>query len=508
VIGKVCQRGGDVGRLLAYLFREGLAGERGLSSPHTAPRLVGAWDGTAGLEPALTASGGRDVRALASALNAPLLLAGLDRAEWKTARAVYHLALSAADTDRTLTDDQWAQIAAEFLDRIGIAPRGDEAAVRWVAVRHADDHVHVVATLARQDGRRVWPRNDFYRAREACLAVERRLGLRATSPADRTGPRETTRPELRRHQADQQRAAQAGLPPPPGPARVVLRRRVRAAAASADDLQGFLGHLERDGTMVRLRYSQRDPEQVTGYAVALPGRGDDAGGPVWFGGGKLAPDLTLPQLQARWIGGPGARAGSGQSPLRETGTRAPKLTAEQRAAIFAEVGAALHEATEHLYAGGGGADDVAWAAGDAVAAFARITDGRRRAGPTTLAAEAFERAARPARRAVPNSSVPSRRLRTASTALGALRVVLPSETRRLHTLLGQLDALVRAVGRLREVQGRAAQAAAARAAAEHLDTVLHAQQPARPAAAATPQLLFPTAARATAPPRGAPGRAR
>jgi hypothetical protein len=84
VIGKVCQRGGDVGRLLAYLFREGLAGERGLSSPHTAPRLVGAWDGTAGLEPALTASGGRDVRALASALNAPLLLAGLDRAEWKT----------------------------------------------------------------------------------------------------------------------------------------------------------------------------------------------------------------------------------------------------------------------------------------------------------------------------------------------------------------------------------------------------------------------------------------
>jgi len=241
LIGKVCRRGGDVGRLLAYLFREGLAGERGLSSPHTAPRLVGAWDGTAGLEPAVTASGGRDVRALASALNAPLLLAGLDRAEWKTARPVYHLALSAADTDRTLTDGQWAQIAAEFLDRIGIAPRGDEAAVRWVAVRHADDHVHVVATLARQDGRRVWPRNDFYRAREACLAVESRLGLRATSPADRTGPREITRPELRRHQADQQRAAQAGSPPPPGPARVVLRRRVRAAAGSADDLKGFLG---------------------------------------------------------------------------------------------------------------------------------------------------------------------------------------------------------------------------------------------------------------------------
>jgi len=69
---------------------------------------------------------------------------------------------------------------------------------------------------------------------------------------------------------------------------------VRAAAGSADDLQGFLGNLERNGTMVRLRYSQQDPEQVTGYAVALPGRGDDAGGPVCFGGGKLDGPAGLP----------------------------------------------------------------------------------------------------------------------------------------------------------------------------------------------------------------------
>ena len=51
----------------------------------------------------------------------------------------------------------------------GLAPAGDDAGVRWVAVRHAADHVHLVATLARQDGTRpkVW--NDFYRVREACL---------------------------------------------------------------------------------------------------------------------------------------------------------------------------------------------------------------------------------------------------------------------------------------------------------------------------------------------------
>ena len=176
--------------------------------------------------------------------------------------------------------------------------------------------------------------------------------------------------------------------------------------------------------------------------------------------------------------------------------------------IFAEINKALHDATEQLYAGGIGADDIAWAGGDAVAAFARINDGRHRAGRTTLAADAFERAARPARRAVPSSSPASRRLRTASSSLGALRVMLPSETRQLHTLLGQLDALVRAVGRLREAQGRAGQAAATRAAAEHLAAVLHRQHPARHPPATIRAPLFPTAARATTPPLVAPGRAR
>ena len=94
----------------------------------------------------------------------------------------------------------------EFVHRIGLAPRGDEEAVRWIAVRHADNHVHVVATLARQDGKRVWPRNDFYRAREASLAVEARYRLTPTAPADRTGDRQTGRAE------QQLRAAVGGEP--------------------------------------------------------------------------------------------------------------------------------------------------------------------------------------------------------------------------------------------------------------------------------------------------------
>jgi hypothetical protein len=234
VIGKVCQRGSDVRRLLGYLFREGLAGEHGLSAPHTDAHLIAAWDGLdglEGLEPPRTAGGGRELGTLAAALNAPLLAAGLGKQEWQQVRPVYHLAISAAAHDRYLSDQEWADIVGEYLHRIALAPRGEQEAVRWVAVRHADNHVHVVATLARQDGRRVWPRNDFYRAREASLAVENRYGLTPTSPADRTGDRQTSRAEQRRHARQAEQRAGQGRPAPAGPDREVLRGKVRAALA-------------------------------------------------------------------------------------------------------------------------------------------------------------------------------------------------------------------------------------------------------------------------------------
>ena len=50
-------------------------------------------------------------------------------------------------------------------DRIGLARCDEDTGVRWIAVRHAEDHVHIVATLARQDGRRPRLQNDRYRSR-------------------------------------------------------------------------------------------------------------------------------------------------------------------------------------------------------------------------------------------------------------------------------------------------------------------------------------------------------
>jgi hypothetical protein len=484
MIGKVCRRGSDVRSLLGYLFREGLAGQRGLTAPHTSPRLIAAWDGVDGLEPARTAGGGRDLTGLAAALNAPLLAAGLRRQDWAGARPVYHLAISAADDDPLLTDRQWAHIAEEYLHRMGLAPAGDDRAVRWVAVRHAGAHVHVVATLARQDGRRVWPRNDFYRSREASLAVEARYGLRATSPADRTGSRQPSRAELRRHADTVARRQAEGLTAPAAPDREVLRAQVRQAAAGATSVSEFLHRLREDGLLVRERFSTHTPGQVTGYAVALPDRYDRGTRPVYFGGGKLAADLTVPRLQARWhhpdTHPAAANPGSGSARDSRTGAGRPEerrdrfgLTPTERAGMWTQAAQAAQAAATHITDAARSdpatAADAAWAAGDVLAAAGRIAEGRR-GGPLTDAAAQYERAARELFGATPTPTAPGQGLRHAGRLLSALRVAKPSETTQLLHLLAQLVTLADTVARLRDTQQRAAQAAAARAAAVGLHT--------------------------------------
>ena len=83
--------------------------------------------------------------------------------------------------------------------------------------------------------------------------------------------------------------------------RARLRRIVQAAAAAARTDAEFFAAVEARGALVRPRLSTTTPREVTGYSVALPGdtTADGRGGrrPVWYGGRKLASDLTLPRLR-------------------------------------------------------------------------------------------------------------------------------------------------------------------------------------------------------------------
>jgi hypothetical protein len=338
--------------------------------------------------------------------------------------------------------------------RTGLAPADDFEAVRWAAVRHAPDHIHIVATLARQDGARPSTWNDFFKVRAACQSAERRLGLQPTAPADRTAAKRPTR-------AETEQAARNGWAEPP---RVTLRREVSTAAAAASTEQEFFARLRDAGVLVRHRESTKTPGEITGYAVALPQHKPGTGGVVWFGGGKLAPDLTLPKLRRRWP------TTSGTPPRIPVPRR---ITPADRRAAWDHAARQARTAADHIRhcaaTDPSRAADAAWAAADTLHVAARML----RSPELRRAADAYDRAARAPHGRIPHPSGTGDQLRHCGRVLAALGQRSGPLT--VPALILSLAALADAVAELRAAQHHAAQAAAARRAAAHL----HAMTPAR-----------------------------
>jgi hypothetical protein len=439
VIGKVL-RGERVAGLIYYLYSPGRHEE------HTDPHIVAGWRHPAELEPPLRPGGRRDFRHLNGLLQQTVAALG-DRAP---NRPVWHCVARAAPTDRMLSDAEWAQVAAEIMHRTGLAPRGKEDdAVRWVTIRHAADHIHIVATLARQDGTRPRVSNDYYRVREACLAAEQRFGLRRTAPGDRTAACRPTR-------AETEKAQRHGWPEPP---RVALKRAVSAAAAAAASEAEFFDHLQQSGVLVRKRSSTRNPGEVTGYAVALVQDQTSHGGPVWYSGGKLAADLTLPKLRHRWT----------DNPLNSPATPTDALTAAERSAIWEHTARAAANAAEEIRrltvtGDRAAAADAAGAAADTLHAAASVLGSR----VIREAANTYDRAARTPYGRIPRRTRTGTGLRRAARLLSAAGYAGQDQSLVQAALVPRLAALTEAVAELRLAQRHPAQAGAARSAADHL----------------------------------------
>jgi len=483
VIGKISTpRGEHVQPLLYYLFGPGRQEE------HTDPHIVAGWRHPADLEPPLRADGKRDFTKLVGLLLQPQAALG----KRAYARPVWHCSMRAAPEDRMLSDDEWAQIAHDVMDRTGLSPYGQEdEAVRWVAVRHGDDHIHLVAMLARQDGGKPSVSWERYKVRAACLAAEQRYGLRCTAPADHTAARYPTR-------AESEKAARRGLAEAP---RITLRRQVTTAAAAAGSEGEFFARLGQAGVLVRKRFSVTNSGQVTGYSVALPGDTTTKGGPVWYGGGKLAADLSWPKLRQRW------------TPHRIT-PGAAGLTAAERNAAWDHATRAAADAAAHIRAMArthpAAAADAAWATSGTLHVAAAVLGSRI----LRQAADAYDRAARPPYGRIPPPSPAGNQLRQAARLLSAFAGLTGDRSMTPIVLITRLAALAEAVAELRDAQQHAAQAAAARAAAERLHAAAHPAPPAQPrpaqradtAAQLAGQSFPPPATRpATAQPGPAPG---
>ena len=444
------ERGKRIGGLLRYLYGPGKREE------HVNPHLVAAWDGAGPLhrlEPSIGPSGKRDFRRLVGLLEQPVRNGRNPPPE-----PVWHCSVRTHPSDRWLSDEQWAHIAGEVMAQVGLARHGDTRAVRWVAVRHGPDHIHIAATLVRQDRRTEYARNDRWKAQAACRNLEERYGLYRVGPADRTSHRRPKAAELNKDRRTGRTE----------PARDRLRREVRFAAAAAATPGEFFDLLREAGVLVEARSSTVNPGQVTGYKVALADHTAGDGQPIWYGGARLAPDLSLPRLLTRW-------SDSADVPPR----------AGAAAGLYEQAAQQVHAATadvRRLAAGApGGAGAAGYAAADTLTVTARHAEGRRR-GPLHEAAEAFDRAARLPHGRAPARSPRAAQLRALSRLLGvAGHLADDPAVLAMLRLIVNLSLLADALAELRESQQRIHQARAARAAARLLRAA--ADTPADPASA-------------------------
>ncbi|MFB6842226.1 relaxase/mobilization nuclease domain-containing protein [Streptomyces sp. NPDC056361] len=277
MIPQKLDEGNDTYGLLAYLYGPGRRDE------HTNPHMIAAWDpyiDDPARSPDMTISD------LALLLDAPVFAM---RGK-KPKLHVYHVAVRNDEKDRILSDEEWAEIAREMMHASGIAEHDDDEACRWVAVRHADDHIHLVATKVREDGRQPNLRGDIFKMQAAARLFEEQLGLRRLKNGDKTAARWRKPGEL-------EKAERRGLSEAP---RVTLQRTVREAAAAATSDADFFERLAASGLRVKQRIAPADGN-LTGYSVALPGDRNPEQTPIWFSGTRLAPDLSLPRIRERWM---------------------------------------------------------------------------------------------------------------------------------------------------------------------------------------------------------------
>ena len=217
--------------------------------------------------------------------------------EWNgeiEANHVWHCSLSLSPEEAALGDEVWGRIASDFMSEMGFSGTDGKAPCRWVAIHHGSaknggDHIHIAATIVREDGTKWSPWYDQRRAQKACNILEHRYGLLVVES------REHARGSRCDSAAAQNAAKRAGTSRTD---RAVLEERLRAAATAAASEADFVRRARRLGVRLHPRFASGRIDIVVGYSAAL--RTENGQQTRWWGGGRIARDLTLTQLRTRW----------------------------------------------------------------------------------------------------------------------------------------------------------------------------------------------------------------
>ncbi len=424
--------GKDTAGLIRYLF------DTKKAKDHTDPHLIASWDGFAP-DPGRADDFDATKKRLVADLD--LRVKQARRLGRVPERHVWHCSVRAAPGDRHLTDAEWADIARRIVAATGIAPQGDPDGCRWVAVRHADDHIHIAATKVRGDLSTARHWNDYLKADKELAAIEKEYGLLQVVRGDRTATKRPTRAEM-------EKARRAGTT---RTSRERLRTTVRQLVSIATSPEEFLHLLDGvEGVLVDVQHFPSG--DVRGYKVAVAGDTNAAGEPIWFSGAKLAPDLSFPKIRERLtaIEAP---------PAAEPGSR-------RRPNPWYQATAAAERIPHHLDHG----DDAAAQAH--IAAFGEAIDVLPLLAPSHLrpqlqqAATAFERATRSRIRAQQDQA---RALRGAVRALRTVPVT--GDGSGLAMFLDIAVLVIFATARWHQARQHDQQVAAAHQALVHLQAV-------------------------------------
>lgn len=238
---------------------------------------------------------------------------------------VFHVSLSLDPTQGVREDAFWDTMVREYLQGMDMDGSDGKPPMRWTAIRHGvsgngNDHVHIAVSMIREDGTWWSADKDLVRNSNVLREMERKHGLRVLGQGVKTrGYAEGELQSVARRRAMGKYTQEAKNDPAMVPwsmldktarenkiseqmiieqPRHELALKVRGAGAGAHSEAEYVRRLRGNGLLVRPYFSKGTTKEVSGYSVALrPVHGER---PIWYGGGTLAKDLTLPSLRTGW----------------------------------------------------------------------------------------------------------------------------------------------------------------------------------------------------------------